>query len=99
MVGDDAELAPGDEGSPGVGEEAVLHDAVFVVLALGPGIAEVEMDDADDRGGHAPAEELGGVGAEHAGVGGVDAAEAISGVGVVLVLPLDAEEVGVGAGA
>lgn len=96
VVGDDAEFAAGLEDAPGVAHEVVLNHAAFVVSLLGPGVGEVKMDDAGDGGGRAEAEEVGGVGVEHADVGEVVAADAVCGVAEELAGVFDAEEVGVG---
>ena len=75
-------------------EELMLHDAVFVVLGLGPGVGVVEVNNAKDAGGAAPAEELGGVAAHHLHILEAGAADAIGGVEVELVGVFHGEEVG-----
>ena len=94
MIGDDPQLAAGDEDAVGVLQEGVLHDAFLVVPLLGPGVGEVEVDHAADAIGHAPAEQLRRVGVQHADVGELPTPDAVGCVLVKLPRPLDAEDVG-----
>ena len=98
VVGDDAEFAAGRKDSAGVGQEAVLDHAVLVVLALGPGVGEVEVDHAGPSrpgiasGGTRPRRR--GEAGRWSGPGGGP----IGGVGVELAFPFDAQNVDAGAG-
>jgi len=94
VIGDNAELPAGREDAMALAEKLVLHDTVFVVLGLGPRVGVVEVNDTEDAGGAAPAEELGGVTAHHLHILQAGAADAVGGIEVKLVGMLHGEEVG-----
>ena len=98
VVGDDAQLRAGRQYAQALGEELVLDHAPAVVACFGPRVGEIEVDDLHGMIGHAPADKLAGIGAEHADIGYRGAPDAVGGVHVELAGVLDAEEVGMGLG-
>ena len=96
VVGGDVDAAGGSEGPMEVIEVGLAEETALVVSLLGPRVGEVDVVDVHGFVRDAAGDEVGGVGADYADVADVPAAEAVNGPAVVLVGPLDAEEVDIG---
>lgn len=96
MIRFDSESAAGEETACGGIDEWWLKEASLVVAFFGPGVGVIDVKRGEGIARALGADEMRGVGADHADVGDVPASEAVCGEPEEFVGPLDAEEVAVG---
>lgn len=98
MVGDYVELAGGDQGLDGGGNELGVEQPAFMMAFLGPRVGEIDVQSLNALGSSVANDEILGIAAKHADIRQGPTTGAVGGVLVVFVGPFDAQVVYLGVG-
>jgi hypothetical protein len=99
VIGAEVDGAARSEDAGGEGGEAIVNEAVLVMLAFGPWIREIDVERCDGVGGEEKLEEIGGFDPKQAEVGEIAARGFAIRLAQAPEEPFDAENIVVGVGA